>query len=90
MGVYEHPAVMASKAALSKGKFMFLSPCISPIPATMATSFRGQLDKHGDCWVERLITTTHVIMFSDYWKPPLQGIPFSKHSPGTQIGLRLL
>lgn len=55
---------MVSKAALSKGTFMLLSPCISPIPATMATLFRGQLDKHGDCWVKRLITTTHVIMFT--------------------------
>lgn len=55
---------MVSKAALSKGTYRLSGLCISPIPAATATLFRGQLDKHGDCWVKRLITTTHVIMFT--------------------------
>ena len=54
----EHPAVAVSKAVLSNGKFMFLSPCISSIPATMDTLFTVPLDKNRDHWINKVTDTT--------------------------------
>ena len=44
------------QVSLDEWKFMFLSPCITSIPAIMITSIMNPLDNDRGSWVKRLIS----------------------------------